>query len=103
MRVSFTLLLCTAAYYVSNAFDLPPLDGHFFYADFTASGPYGMHQMQLGVGDYHDGKQQKVFNVLVTTSQFQVGLITSNCRQYICDVPDKINGTNNVEAILVKS
>ena len=52
MRKSFTFLLCTAANYVSNAFDLPPLDGHFFYADFTASGPYGMHQMQLGVGDY---------------------------------------------------
>jgi hypothetical protein len=79
MKVSFTLLLCTAAFYVSNAFDLPPLDGRFFYADFTASGPYGMHQMQLGVGDYQ--KQQKVFNVLLTTSQFQVGLITDNCRQ----------------------
>jgi len=97
MRKSFTFLLCTAANYVSNAFDLPPLDGHFFYADFTASGPYGMHQMQLGVGS-----QQQVFDVLVTTSQYQLALITTNCRQYICNVPDKIDTSNNIDGTLVQ-
>ena len=79
------ILSCTALFSAVTSQDLPPQDGKFFYTDFTQVGPYGMHSASLLISD-----ERLIYDVFVTTNEQQLGIVTSNCRKYICDTPQSL-------------
>jgi len=75
------IILCNALFTAVQS-QLPPQDGKFFYTDFTEIGVYGMHSASVLIS-----AEQLVYDVFVTTNEQQLGIVTSNCRKYICDTP----------------
>ena len=70
---------------------LPPeTDGNFFYMDFTQSGTYGMHQTSVLLNAPGEKNTTMSYPLWLSTSQYQMGVFTSDCPDTSCNVPKKM-------------
>jgi hypothetical protein len=63
----------------------PPTDGKYFYADYRGGSGYGVKYLNMQISE---GDSRRKMWVFATTSQSEVGIITTECpNPAVCDVP----------------
>ena len=66
----------------TQATEVPPKEGKFFYTDFDQKGTYGLHGVATQVAGID-------YNLFVSTNEYSLGLISKDCSDESCVVPKK--------------
>ena len=85
----YLLIISTFFIFVNaQANALPPRGGKFFYADLRQGKVYGMHYIDVLLG-----QNQQHFQLALNSEQYTLGVISVDCPNAICYVSDKYDSS----------